>query len=245
MLKIENGIILDGLDITSANLDEFVNNLHLIKQINGNLSLSNLNLTELPDLSNIIIKGDFNCYSNQLTSLIGCPTEIRGSLNCFNNQLTSLIGCPPKIGGDFNCYSNQLTSLIDCPTEIKGSFYCQYNQLISLKGCPTKIGDDFICSYNQLTSLKGCPAEIGGYFDCNNNQLTSLIGCPTKIVDMFYCYCNKLDETEVNEYKKYLKGKKSNFIINKENNEINISIIKGYKPKTKIITNNFNYQTIC
>ena len=131
MLKIENGTIEGNLDITSFNLDEFINNSHLIKQINGYLYLNGLGLTELPDLSNIIIKGSFDCSNNQLTSLKGCPTEIGGHFYCAYNQLTSLIGCPTEIGGHFWCNHNKLTSLNGCPQIIKEVAIFDKNVILS------------------------------------------------------------------------------------------------------------------
>ena len=62
--------------------------------IKGNLYLSHKGLTELPDLSEVVVKGDFNCSGNQLTSLEGAPKEVGGSFYCSNNQLTSLVGLP-------------------------------------------------------------------------------------------------------------------------------------------------------
>ena len=37
--------------------------------VKGDLNLSRMNLTELPDLSHVIVKGDFECCGNQLESL--------------------------------------------------------------------------------------------------------------------------------------------------------------------------------
>ena len=54
----------------------------------------------------VVIKGDFYCYGNQLTSLKGCPEKVSGEFNCSYNQLTSLEGCPKKIGRDFYCSNN-------------------------------------------------------------------------------------------------------------------------------------------
>ena len=76
---------------------------------------------------NVVIKGDFICSYNQLTSLEGCPKEVDGNFDCYGNQLTSLEGCPEKIGGSFCCYGNKLTSLKGCPKEVDGNFNCSNN----------------------------------------------------------------------------------------------------------------------
>jgi hypothetical protein len=74
--------------------------------IEGNVDLANLTLTELPDLSDVIVTGDFRCYRNLLTSLVGSPREVKGSFWCPTNRLTSLEGAPTKVGRDFLCYDN-------------------------------------------------------------------------------------------------------------------------------------------
>lgn len=135
----------------------------------GNINLRDLDLKVLPDLSNIILIGDFDCSKNQLTSLKGAPKEVGGRFNCVDNQLTSLEGSPEKVGRDFYCRGNQLTSLEGAPKEVGGDFNCANNKLTSLEGAPAKVGGKFDCFHNQLTSLEGAPKEIGGRFDyfCN------------------------------------------------------------------------------
>ena len=117
------------------------------------------------------IDGDFYCYSNQLTSLLGAPTTTNGNFICYNNQLTSLQHAPTTINGDFYCYSNKLTSLQHAPTTINGDFICSHNQLTSLQHAPTTIGGFFICSNNQLTSLQHAPTTVDGDFSCSNNKI--------------------------------------------------------------------------
>jgi hypothetical protein len=147
--EIEVGKICKKYNITNWTL-----NPDGTVDVNGSVYLLGQRLSKLP-LKFGRVTGDFKCYSNQLTSLEGCPTEI---------------------GGDFECYSNQLTSLEGCPTEIGGSFWCSKNQLTSLEGCPTEIGGYFWCSYNQLTSLKGAPEYIEGKLDfMPNNNLPEYI----------------------------------------------------------------------
>jgi hypothetical protein len=137
--------------------------------VDGDVYLAYQGLSKLP-LKFGRVTGNFWCYSNQLTSLEGCPTEIDGDFWCHSNKLTSLEGCPTEIGGSFKCSYNQLTSLEGCPTEIGGGFYCANNQLTSLEGCPTEIGGNFFCYFNQLISLKGAPEYIEGSVDFMPND---------------------------------------------------------------------------
>ena len=94
----------------------------------GDLSLSGLNLTVLPDiLKNVSIGGDFHCGFNNLTSLENCPSSVDGTFGCGNNNLTSLEGSPSSVGGSFICGGNNLTSLEGAPKFVGGDFYCTDN----------------------------------------------------------------------------------------------------------------------
>jgi hypothetical protein len=113
------------------------------------------------------VSGHFNCYDNQLTSLIGAPHSVGGHFYCDDNRLTSLEGGPQSVGGDFYCYRNQLTSLVGAPQSVGGDFDCYNNQLTSLEGAPQSVGGNFYCGDNQLTSLVGAPQSVGGRFYCD------------------------------------------------------------------------------
>lgn len=113
------------------------------KVIEGNVDLSNLNLTELFNLSDV---------------------EVMGYFFCFNNNLTNLKGAPQTIGGSFDCQGNNLTNLEGGPHTVGESFYCAHNNLTSLEGAPHTVGYSFNCSYNNLTSLGGAPKTVGGNF---------------------------------------------------------------------------------
>ena len=125
--------------------------------IKGSLDLINKNLTELPDLSDVVVKGNFSCSSNHLTSLEGAPKEVGGNFSCSGNKLTSLEGAPKKVSGYFNCSCNELTSLEGAPQKVSGDFYCNFNRLTSLDGAPIVVEGEFNCCDNKLTSLVGVP----------------------------------------------------------------------------------------
>ena len=75
----------------------------------GNLSLSEMELTVLPDiLKNINVDGDFFCSTNKLTSLKGSPVSVGVDFWCDNNKLTSLEGAPKTVGGNFYCGTNSV-----------------------------------------------------------------------------------------------------------------------------------------
>jgi len=96
----------------------------------GDLDLSNMNLTKLPDiLKDITVGGNFYCGNNNLTSLEGAPKSVGASFDCSNNKLTSLQCDHITVGGDF---------------------YCSFNKLTSLVGAPKSVGEDFICHSNNV-----------------------------------------------------------------------------------------------
>ena len=123
--------------------------------VEGDIHIPRKGLTKLPDLSKVIVKGDFWCHENKLTSLEGCPAFIGKSFCCSNNQLTSLKGAPVTVNGSFACAENQLTSL---------------------EGAPSSVGTGLFCNDNQLTSLAGAP--VTAFYWCKNNKLTSLEDTP-------------------------------------------------------------------
>ncbi len=121
--------------------------------VDGNLNISYRKLKKLPNLTMVIVKGDFLCSDNQLTSLVGSPQSIGGGFYCYANNLTTLEGGPQNVRGSFSCSVNQLISLVGSPQKIGGSFWCRNNQLTTLTGAPQTVGGDFEC-YNNLKELK-------------------------------------------------------------------------------------------
>ncbi len=96
----------------------------------GDLDLSDLNLTVLPEiLKDISVDGDFFCGTNNLTSLKNCPKTVGGSFYCGHNKLTSLDGAPEYVGGSFYCSFNNLKSLTGAPKFVGGVFSCGFNEI--------------------------------------------------------------------------------------------------------------------
>ncbi len=95
----------------------------------GNLDLTNMNLTVLPDmLKDINVDGNFWCANNKLTTLINAPTYVGGNFGCSHNLLTSLEGAPKFVGGDFYCKlgtnpGNFLHAQVRSVCDVKGAIY--------------------------------------------------------------------------------------------------------------------------
>ncbi len=49
----------------------------------GNLNVSNRDMKELPDLSNVVVDGNFSCLHNPLTSLKGAPKGFKSLVSDF------------------------------------------------------------------------------------------------------------------------------------------------------------------
>ena len=77
----------------------------------NNINLIDVGFEMLPDelryLGDYIVKGDFNCSNNNLTTLKGCPIKVGGDFSCSYNILTTLKGCPKEVGGYFYCSRNE------------------------------------------------------------------------------------------------------------------------------------------
>jgi hypothetical protein len=102
--------------------------LYVRNRNKGNLSLSDLKLTKLPDiLKDITVGGSFYCTFNNLTSLENCPSSVGENFSCTCNLLTSLKGAPKTVGGFFDCRGNNLTSLAGAPKTVGGFFDCRGN----------------------------------------------------------------------------------------------------------------------
>ena len=85
------------------------------KIIEGHVELQQLQLNELPDLSDVHVKWSFLCGFNNLTNLVGAPKFVGSEFWCLRNNLTSLSGGPATVLGDYNCRNNNLISLEGAP----------------------------------------------------------------------------------------------------------------------------------
>ena len=134
--------------------------------IEGDVDLSYKELTELPDLSKVTVKGDFLCHNNKLTTLQGTPQKVGGEFDCSYNKLTSLTGAPQEVGGHFWCNKNDnLFSLFGLPQmqEDKG-IYCD-DDLVNRYNCPKSEDDngDYYIKYKDLIESTKYQSELSVY----------------------------------------------------------------------------------
>lgn len=161
----------------SIDNDGFIN-------INGDVYISDTNLTELP-LKFGKIYGDFYCHNNKLTTLKNAPYFVGGGFICYGNKLTSLEFGPTDVGEFYSCQENNLISLKGSPRIINGNFNCFLNKLTTLEDGPVKVNGSYYANSNQLISLQGSPYSVKGSFFVSGNPINNLIGCPKEIGEIF------------------------------------------------------------
>lgn len=112
-------------------------------EFKGNLDLFERGIKELPDLSNVVIKGNFDIAQNELTSLKGFPKEVTGHCEAFCNKISSLKNFSAKIGGSISLSHNQISSLEGLQADIGGGLSLRENLVSSFADINTdklKIG---------------------------------------------------------------------------------------------------------
>jgi hypothetical protein len=181
------------LFVSQADIDNFQTAFLNCTAIQGNVTISGSDITNLMGLDNLTsIGGNIDIGSNPaLTSLTGLEniTSIAGGLGISSNDaLTSLTGLEnvTSIGGHLNIYENYaLTSLtgLENVTSIGGGFSIYNNDaLTSLTGLEglTSIGGRLDIGFNDaLTSLTGLENITSIARDLGisyNDALTSLTG---------------------------------------------------------------------
>jgi hypothetical protein len=195
--------------------------------VDGDVDLSNNSLSKLP-LKFGIVRGDFYCFHNKLTTLEGSPKEVGRTFWCNYNNLDNLNMCPQIVGslggnlGDFVCSNNKLTSIIGAPREVFG-FYCSHNKLTNLEGIPKLIGRGGLgCESNKISKL---------YRDL---ELTSCEG-PFKIgynpIFQVYKLFNDFKKFKTSLDWNYFKDDGTIYLdrFNDALEEAGINIINGYK----------------
>lgn len=153
----------NALEYYDPALKQIVIHDNLIVDINESVYLNNRKISEIPFQFGVI-KGNFTCSNNTLTSLKGCPKEVQGDFNCGFNLLTNLEYSPEKVLGDFNCENNQLTSLKGVTQEIGVNFKCGKNNLTNLDFGPHKVGQIYYCHSNPIDNLDNFVCDIGKIF---------------------------------------------------------------------------------
>ncbi|MHC1777728.1 MAG: T9SS type A sorting domain-containing protein [Lentimicrobium sp.] len=198
-LAFSQGCLPEGITFTTqAQIDNFQTNYPGCTEIEGDVTIHGITITNLNGLSVLAsIGGNLSINSSALINLTGLnnTTTIGGSLmfgdpiqGGLNDSLTSLTGLEglTSIGGGLGIHStNRLTSLtgLENVTSIDENLFISYNNaLASLGGLEgvTSIGGDLIIFANDaLSSLTGLENVISIAGSVNLyyiNSLTNLSG---------------------------------------------------------------------
>jgi len=105
----------------------------------GSVKITGMNLTELPDFSQVVVAGDFDCTNNLLKSLNGSPQVVGGSFRCSINLLENLAGGPRVVGGNYECIRNRISSTRGVADDVGGKFWCAANLMIFLDCVPSQM----------------------------------------------------------------------------------------------------------
>ncbi len=154
--------------------------------LNGDLDISDMGLTELPDLSNLIVKGSFFCNKNKLSNLLGSPLQVLKDYDCRGNNLTSLLGISSQIGS-LVCSHNQLTSLEYAPETVY-DLCCECNQLRDFGGAPKNIKNMLKADLNPIVSFAGFPDKVNGDFRAINNDLENVEDIADRVKGSIFIY---------------------------------------------------------
>ncbi len=146
--------------------------------LNGDLDVSGMELTELPDFSSLIVKGNFFCNNNKLRSLHGSPQQVLCNFDCGYNQLISLEGAPQRVGAFYCCY-NELTDLSGSPEYVEACYDCSNNKLESLRGITPKLHQLHL-SGNPIKSFADLP-EIHKDLMAYNTAIESIDDLPQNV----------------------------------------------------------------
>lgn len=150
--------------------------------IEGNLNLSNMGLTRLPDLSDCQVNGSFDCSHNPLTSLRGCPMYVCGDFTCTHTNITTLkhmSNVEDSFDANINLSHNKLKNLqgMSESIDVLDAFIdVSHNDLTNLCGIGRAGQIKFLnCSHNKLKSLSGINQECQyATIDCSYNNLSRL-----------------------------------------------------------------------
>lgn len=79
--------------------------------VETSLDFRDRDMKEFPDLSNVVVQGDFLFSMNELTSLKGAPYSVSGDFRGALNRIKDLQHMPRHIGGVADISGNRLRSL--------------------------------------------------------------------------------------------------------------------------------------
>jgi hypothetical protein len=121
------------------NIENYTINTDGSIDVDGDVDLSNKSLIKIP-IKFRKVSGNFHCYHNKLTSLIGCPEYVGDNFLCHDNKLTSLEGIS-KYTNYLNCDYNEIWSFKGIPDSFRGYLSCYWNPISKIYKLFNSSGD--------------------------------------------------------------------------------------------------------
>ncbi|GEP50583.1 hypothetical protein FNO01nite_12550 [Flavobacterium noncentrifugens] len=180
--------------------------------VSSNSSLSSLDLTQTPNLKQLICNDTFlsslnvsnltaltllKCNDSELNSLIFGGNNNLIEIDCSNNNLTSLNVPTTTTLTKLNCNNNQLTSLNVASLTGLTFLQCAVNSIADLNVLPLTNLINFGCDSNQLQALDVHTLINLTDFTCGENMLTELNVAPLVNLEWFSCEDNQLTELDI------------------------------------------------
>ncbi len=131
-------------------------------------------VTDLTGLQFFPALRNFNCSSNQITSIDLSHNTALEVLRCSGNPLTNLDLSHNTALKRLNCNACQLTNLDVSHNTALDTLHCKINHLSSLDVSNNVALERFDCSENQLIHLNVTGATPLRFLLCSENQLSSL-----------------------------------------------------------------------
>lgn len=154
--------MLEAIKKIEENYDEWLAKRKEVGLRKGS-DVSNLNLSTLEGLGlPASVKKDFNCSSNNLTSLIGAP-EILATENfsCGNNDLVSPLEGAPKECSIFEAQTNKLTTCEGFPRKVQ-AVHMSRNEFTTYKGIEKNF--DYCRRFSISAHHNGKPLGLLSFF---------------------------------------------------------------------------------
>ena len=79
-----------------------------------------------------VVKGNFFCSDQGLTTLEGAPRVVTEDFSCHHNKLTTLEGGPNSVGGRYTCHGQPLASLEGLPLTRMTRLFVTYTPALPL-----------------------------------------------------------------------------------------------------------------
>jgi hypothetical protein len=174
--------------------------------VDSDVDLSNFELDKIP-LKFRKVSGNFNCNSNNLTSLEGCPKWVGRYFWCHRNKLNSLEFGPIEVGDNFICYNNKITSFEGVP-RILNNIDCEFNDIWSFRGIPDNFKGNILCSGNpiyRIWDLFKSGKDIEFFNDCQIiRDLETPDGLPIVVLERLNFFLETIGKPTVEKVDGYI-----------------------------------------